>query len=358
MKLRYYISLIIASITVQSCSHMITFQESNYSNPDSPYPATSTRFSYYADGRSLPDNLNMIGNRIFNNVKSDNHYKTHLQSAQDYEDQNGSDKKLREEYIGYLSDVSKLTNSSSSNHQSMVSQANSLIEGLTKFQEDKQKNNFNSYWKRIFQLSHRGIIQHHMNADLDYRNLNNKDKELVYGYILKQDEKKCEELANDVSLSELSVLSGTLSSIRSVKNKHSNLLNEEIKKEKERQYALERERQAKQQRERQIAEEKAREEARQREEMRRQDLSWLRGTWLSISDAWTAMSGGPQQYQISIGSTITIQYLYNNRWRTVCSNVGYVIRDESIILNNGDVIKFSYRGGKLSYRDYVLRKTW
>lgn len=95
----------------------------------------------------------------------------------------------------------------------------------------------------------------------------------------------------------------------------------------------------------------------QRKQQRATNLNWTRGLWLSETNMFTVLNGGPQQYRLEIsGSSINIQVLTNNRWVVICGAIGYTIQGYSMILNNGDRIKIDTENGVLIYKNRVFYK--
>ncbi len=176
-------------ILLQSCSHIISYKESDYAALDSPYSVSSMRFSYHADGHTIESNLQNMGNRVFNNVLRDKNYKNCLQSAVDYENQWGENKEQRNEYDAAIKVASNYSPKANNNRKQTAQETRSILSKLENVSID-----FSDYWKRIFQLSHRGIIQHYLSADVTYTTLSSKEKALVYGYILDKDASECTKL--------------------------------------------------------------------------------------------------------------------------------------------------------------------
>lgn len=95
----------------------------------------------------------------------------------------------------------------------------------------------------------------------------------------------------------------------------------------------------------------------QQAQLRGDNPTWVRGLWLSHTDMYSIMSGGPQQYQLEIGpSAITIQALINNNWMIIADSVGYKIQDGYIVMNNGDRIKINSDKSLLIYDDRSFYK--
>lgn len=343
--------ILLVILTLQSCSHIATYIESPYDSSDSPYPVTSMRFSYYANNRDLSGRLKNIGNSIYKKISSDSYFHNYLSSAVEYEHKNGDCYEQRKEYEKAIADAAKMEFSSKDKHSKAISESDLILDKLSKHIAQESQTSNCDYWTRIFQLSHRGIIQHYANSAVEYNRLGQKSKELVYGYLLEKDIVQCADLAKQQVANEESYVQELQANVTKIKDKHQSLLNEEILKIKE-EIQKEKERQLAQQR-------KAQEEAR-RERLNRMmtDLSCTRGTWLSETNMLTVFRGGTQQYRVTISSGIAIEGLINNRWVLLGRNISYRREGKYLILDTGDRITMDFANGRLIFDNRVMHREY
>lgn len=275
MKNITYTCLVVA-LTLQSCSHTVVYREAEYNNDDSTYPTEALRFAYPANGRSVSSSLATIGNRIHQKVVADKNYKTPLASAVKFEKEASKDNVKHDAFEKAISESESAYKriKSTDSHNAVVESLTSQLNTLSPYNTD----GFKDYWKKIFQLSHRGIIQHYMSTDADYKGLSSKNKELVYGYILKCDVYKCRSLAEEKVRYESAALS-------SVKGK----LQSEIATRKAELQKIEQRRRAEEERrlKKRKAEERARQERIEREQAQQRwnDDSWMDGRWVLTGTA-------------------------------------------------------------------------
>lgn len=269
MKNITYIFLVV-SLTLQSCSHTVFYREAEYNNDDSAYPAKALRFAYPANGRSVSLSIATIGNKIYQKVVADKNYKTPLTSAIKFETAASNDVAHHDAFEKAVSESESAYKriKSTDSHNAVVESMTSQLNTLSPYNTD----GFKDYWKRIFQLSHRGIIQHYMSTDTDYKGLSSTNKALVYGYILKKDISNCGNLARE----KVHYESAALSSIKGKLKSEIAMRKAEIEKIEQRRRAEEERRRQKRQ-----AEERARQERIEREQAQRRwnDDSWMDGKW-------------------------------------------------------------------------------
>lgn len=180
--------LFVVALMLQSCAHTARYVESSYDCNDSPYPIASMTFAYNVAGKGIPENLAKLGDKIHNDVKSDSHYQEMLPSAIKLVD-NGDTKRAGLETA--LSKANNLSFNVNGSHANAIKQIKEIQGELSEYKKVDLSENF----KRDYQLSHRGIIQHHVNNSIEFKGLNKTEQELVYGYILKKDIESCEKLA-------------------------------------------------------------------------------------------------------------------------------------------------------------------
>lgn len=272
--------LVLFPFTFLSCSHIAIYKEARYVCNDSPYPITQhMQFAYYAGDRNkLSSSMVQTGNRIFDEVQEDTCFVIYLPSAEQFVIDNDTFKTYRATYLETIKNCSDVLKSmrSSSNHKSAIDNGREQLKKLSVC----AKYNFNDYWKRIYQLSHRGILQHYMTSYSGYNGLSSIDKSLLYGYLLKEDNAKCTELASISVSKENKTINGLRTGIEYEVSRHKNILEENDRREK-----AERERQYREnvRRNAELFEQRER-EAKQR---RWNDDSWVHGSWCQESSAGT-----------------------------------------------------------------------
>lgn len=256
------------SLMLQSCSHLVLYQEAEYTGYDSPYPPNAMQFAYHADGSALSSSLVRIGNNILQKVKSDQNYKSYQQSAVNFEKGKNKNAVLLEKFETAVSEVGRAfsAQNSSDDHTDAISKMRGNLNKLPEYNDAE----FQNCWQHIYQLSHRGILQHYMNSNAEYKSLSNTNKALVYGYILKKDLDECELLASAKVNSDKENLSGLKSNIRREISRRESILQEIEKRRKA---------EEEKQRQKRLAEERARQEriAREQAQQRWNDptCSWL-----------------------------------------------------------------------------------
>lgn len=269
MKNITYIFLV-GALTLQSCSHTVVYCETEYNNDDSAYPAKALRFAYPANERRVSPSIATIGDRVYQKVVADKNYKTALASAVKFETTASNDAVHHGAFEKAVSESESAYKriKSTDSHNAVLEKMTSQLNTLSPYSTD----GFKDYWKKIFQLSHRGIIQHYMSTDADYKGLSSTNKALVYGYILKKDISGCRKLAEEKAHYESAALS-------SVKGK----LQSEIATRKAEIQKIEQRRRAEEERlrKKRQAEERARQERIEREQAQRRwnDDSWMDGKW-------------------------------------------------------------------------------
>lgn len=271
MKLFIYAFLAFA-LLLQSCSHIAWYREGEYQNDNPKYSATAMQFAYYANGNRLPVSLVFTGNRILQLAKNDSLYKNYLQSAELFEKENNNIGILYDKCIDYFNEGKNYLQSSKSsdNHNVIIEKITSLYQKSPQYNEE----DFSDYWMKIYQLSHRGILQHYMNSDAKCKEMNLKNKSLLYGYLLRSDIPECKLLA----MRKVEALNDSIAFLKSKFNKeisHRKTILQEIeRRKKEEAERIKRQREAE---EREIQERIERKQAQQR----RNDVNchWINGHW-------------------------------------------------------------------------------
>lgn len=260
------------SLMFLSCSHVILYQEADYTSVDSPYPSSAKRFAYHANGKPLSSSLVKIGDNILQKAKSDEHYKSYQQSAVNFEKGKNKNAVLLVQVENTVSDVKNVVSAqkSSEDHADVINKMEGYLNMLPEYNETE----FQDCWIHIYQLSHRGLLQHYMNSDAEYNGLSNNDKALAYGYILKKNLDECDLLASAKVNSDKKDLSGLIRSIRHEISRRQSILK-----------AIEKERKAEVDRLRKAERERI---AREQAQQRRNDptCSWLEGHWLLINPTY------------------------------------------------------------------------
>lgn len=265
------------SLMLQSCSHIVMYQETEYTGEDSPYSSNAMRFAYHADGNSLSSSLVSIGNDILQKAKGDAHYKSYQQSALNFEKVKNKNATQLEKFETAVSEAEMALSAQKSNedHTAAISKLNRNFNEIPEYNDAEFKN----CWMHIYQISHRGILQHYMNSNAEYTRLSDTNKALVYGYILKKDTEECDLLASAKVDSDKENLSDIKRGIRREISRRETILQE-----------IEKRRKAEEERQRQkrLAEERARQERIQREQAQQRwndpTCSWLEdreygGSW-------------------------------------------------------------------------------
>lgn len=259
-------------LMLYSCSHTAIYRETVYDNEDPTYPAQALQFAYDGRGR-VSSSIANAGNRIHQKVVADSSYNTYLASATKYE-HTMNNSLFTVGYYVIEKDIAESENEyqkykSSSNHSTVI---NKLTERLEASHPSYNTATFKDYWKRVYQLSHRGIIQYYMIADADYKRLSDMDKAFLYGYLLKKDIPECNKLAEEKMKNDSVALSSIREKMRAEIAYRKLALQriEERKKAEEERRRRERE-----------AEERARQERIEREKARQRwnDDSWMDGRW-------------------------------------------------------------------------------
>ena len=269
--MKYGIYTLLLALTMQSCSHIAVYKETHYSCTDSPYPCSDMQFAYYANHKSLLPTLKQMGDRICTKAQADSVYNSFFPSTDEFEMQNDTFMVERKKYYKTLDDSRNLLSSIkiSNNHSEAAFNGHQQIAALSACKTSY----FTEYWKRVYQLSHRSILQHYMTTDSRYRGLSSTNKALLYGYILKKDIDNCEALAKEAAEHDKATIAGLQAKINKEVSRH-----EEIQAEIKRREAAEREK------------ERQRKEAERQEQLRREeqeaarqrwnDDSWMNGHWL------------------------------------------------------------------------------
>lgn len=265
-------ALLALLFVLQSCSHIVMYQESDFQNNDSPYPARPMRFAYHANGQSLSPSLLGIGNKIHQISSTDTQYQVVLQSAEDEEKRVNQVGVMHDNYRSKCSECEGYLESSkkSENHNEVISMLTSLNSDLSQYKGV----DFRDFWKKAFQLSHRGIFQHYLNSDFECKDLNLTDKALVYGYILKKDITECDRLANMQAQADIDAINGIESKINKEISRRKSILEQIEQRKKAEAEKLRKQREA---------ELRARleREAREQAQLRWSDpnCSWIDGHW-------------------------------------------------------------------------------
>lgn len=263
-------AFVLLVLMFQSCSHQIVYSEYLYQPSDSPYPVSSRSFAYKANNASLPASLQKLTDKLVKMAWSDSQYNTPLPSADEYLSRITNEVSRYNDYKAALDNLQKqLTpQQASGNHEEAINNLNKLNNALS----DYRNINFSEYWRRVFQLSHRGILQHYIDMDSDYKNLSSRNKALVYGAILKADFQKCDELVAEMVSRDQKAVSDLSNGITRAINQHKSAIE-----------AIERQKRAEAEklRKQREAEERAKQERIQREkaEKRWASDSWLNGKW-------------------------------------------------------------------------------
>ncbi|MBQ0049367.1 MAG: hypothetical protein KBT12_03885 [Bacteroidales bacterium] len=246
------------------------YQEAEYTGDDSPYRSSAMRFAYHVDGKSLSPYLVSIGNNILQKAKGDAHYRSYLQSALNFEKIKNKNATQFEKFETTVSEARRALSAQTSNedHTAAISKLKRSLNTLPVYNDAE----FKDCWMRIYQLSHRGILQHYMYSNAEYTSLSKTDKALVYGYILKKDMDECDLLASAKANSDKENLSGITREVRHEIARHESILQKIEKQRKE---------EEERQRQKRLAEERARQERIQREQAQKRwnDDSWLDGKW-------------------------------------------------------------------------------
>lgn len=325
-------AIIVCAMALQSCSHTIMYMESEFQAADSRYPAQTLLFAYNSNNKRISPSLALIGNRIFNQVTADSEYKTALSTAVDYE----KNKDISfAEYEKFAPAVSKSkdflkTIKSSKEHQSVIDQLSSSRDALSGI----TPKNFWESWKRVYQLSHRGIIQHYMALDADYQGLSVQNKALVYGYLLKMDISNCGNLAYEKLNAETEMQSSILKELGDEIASRESILKKIQQQKKAEEERLRKKREA---------EERARQEQIDREEAQRR---WANDSWLGGAYGWALETqyGEVFVYINTNNQTIIQRFMpYNNNPRKE-SQVQYSGR---YVIQSG-----TYRGVNCKFLSY------
>lgn len=297
--------LTIAALALQSCSHVAVYREAEYQNGDATYPNETLQFAYPANGDSVSSSIAKIADRIHQKVTADSKYNTYLASAVEFvnvREKRSVDSLRHTDLEKAMAESERACKESATDSTTAEPVEASADETLTKKEmvEELTKrvnalsafspNDFKYYWQRIYQLSHRGIIQHYMSADADYRGLSATNKALVYGDILKKDIPGCEKLAesdvNRESEAFNSVRRKLLGKIASTKSE----LKEIERRKKAEEERLRRQREAEERARRRAAEAEWEREKQRLAQQRWADDSWLDGRWNLTGDVsgWAA----------------------------------------------------------------------
>lgn len=347
-------AIIVSALMLQSCSHTIIYKEAEYKAPDSQYPVQALEFAYLPNNITMPSSLTNIGNRVFQQAKADNNYKTALSSAVDYEKDMNSSFKENGQLESKIADGKQVLQStkSSNDHKSVANRLSNSYDALSKFSPNNSKDS----WKRVYQLSHRGIIQHYMNLDADYRRLNGKDKALVYGYILNKDVEECNSLAEAKVREDENERSSVMSSLRREISSRESILAkiEQQKKAEEEKLRKQRE-----------AEEREKQAKIQREQAQRRwnDDSWMDGKWnlrtpYGISTIYIDTASQRIKHYMKLYSDNPLRpadCIYNGRY---IINTGTADGKNCRVLDFGDTMIIAYPdNGKLRDLDggYFIR---
>ncbi|WP_407404229.1 hypothetical protein [Sodaliphilus sp.] len=332
--------LFVVALMLQSCAHTARYVESSYDCNDSPYPIVSMPFAYNVAGKGIPENLAKLGDKIHNDVKSDSHYQEMLPSAISLVESKSTE---RDNFNHAVAKASSVKYDSQLGYKNAVSNLDALLSELSRY-------DFKENYEKAYQLSHRGIIQHYVNNSSEFKGLSTKDKELVYGQILKADHADCINLAESCVKKDEQEISTLKKAVTTVKNKYEEAEKARLLTEKKKRIEEEKKRIEEEKREQARKDAEARKKQEEQAQKRMKDLSWIKGCWLSETDIASVMKGGPQQYQIGISSSgITIQYMSGNNWYTKCKGRYNFSTDGRYIVVNGESIKIDYWNGCLLY---------